>query len=77
MNEKISLEYLTINSVSLLKQKVTIIDNNEYPIGAKWNKQYCNSQKGRILLQKEVAEPFKTAVLSVWGDTPTIEDITQ
>lgn len=77
MNEKISLEFLNVNSVSILKQKVTTVDNIEYPLGERWNKQYCNSPKGRILLEQEVTEPYKTAILSVWGDNPTIKDITE
>ena len=77
MNEKTSLEFLTKNSVSLQKQSVTEINGKEDLIGEPWNKQYCNSVKGRIEVNKEVAEPFKTAILAVWGDTATIEDVTQ
>lgn len=77
MKEITNLVLLTKNSVSIEKQKITTINGVEYLIGDRWNKQYCNSPKGRLLLESEIEEPYKSAILSMWGNTPTIEDVTQ
>ena len=77
MNEKIYLDSLTINYVHLRKQNFTTIDGVEYPIGQTWRRAYVNSTAGRSQVQTEVPEPYKTAILAVWGDTPTVEEPAQ
>jgi len=72
MNEKIYLDSLTINYVHLRKQNFTTIDGVEYPIGNPWRRAYINSTDGRSQVQAEIAEPYKTAIFAVWGDSPTI-----
>jgi hypothetical protein len=72
MNEKIYLDSLTINYVHLRKQNFTTIDGVEYPIGNPWRRAYVNSADGRSQVQAEIAEPYKTAIFAVWGDSPTI-----
>ena len=77
MNEKIYLDSLTADSVHLRKQNFTTIDGVEYPIGNPWRRAYVNSADGRSQVQAEIAEPYKTAIFAVWGDVPTVEDVTQ
>lgn len=72
MNEKIYLDMLTQDSVSLRKQQYTTIDGIEYPIGSPWRRAYVNSTQGRAAVQTEVSEPYKTAIFAVWGTTPTV-----
>ena len=72
MNEKITLSILTSDSVSLKKQQFTTVDSVEYTIGEPWRRAYVNSIQGRIDMQNEVAEPYKTAIMTVWGSTPTV-----
>ena len=74
MNEKITLDMLTQDSVSLKKQNYAIVDGTEYPIGEPWRKAYVNSTNGRAEVEAEVSEPYKTAVFAVWGDTPTVSE---
>ena len=74
MNEKITVDMLTSDSVSIKKQNFSAVDGTEYPIGEPWRKAYVNSTKGRIELESEINEPYKTAILSVWGNTPTVND---
>lgn len=74
MEEKITLDMLTQDSVSIKKQKYTIIEKVEYLIGEPWRKAYINSIKGRQEIQTELEEKYVTAIFSVWGGTPTIED---
>lgn len=75
MIEKIMLDMLTKGSVSLKKQTYTIVNGAEYAIGESWRVAYINNTKGREQVQNEVAEPYKTAIFSIWGETPTIADI--
>lgn len=74
MEEKITLDMLTQDSVSVKKQNVTIINDKEYVLGEPWRKAYMNSIEGRAEVQKELQEKYVTAIFSVWGDTPTVEE---
>lgn len=71
-----TLDMLTQDGVSLKKQQYTTVDGVEYPIGKPWRRAYANSVNGRAQVEAEVAEPYKTAIFAVWGDTPTaIEEV--
>ena len=74
MKEKITLDMLTQDSVSLKKQQYTTVDGQEYPIGEPWRRAYINSVQGRAQVQAEVPEPYRSAIFAVWGDTPTVAD---
>jgi len=74
VEEKITLDMLTTDSVSIKKQNYTTVDGIEYPVGDPWRRAYINSSSGRTALQAEVANPYKTAIMAVWGDTPTVTD---
>ena len=74
MFEKITLDMLTAGSVSLKKQKYTVVDGKEYPIGEPWRRAYVNSIQGRVQVQAEVPEPYRSAIFAVWGDTPTVTE---
>jgi hypothetical protein len=74
MFEKITLDMLTAGSVSIKKQQYTTINGIEYPIGEPWRRAYVNSVQGRSQVQAEVPEPYKSAIMAVWGDVPTITE---
>jgi hypothetical protein len=74
MNEKITLDMLTVDSVSLKKQNYVSVDGAEYPIGLPWRKAYVNNMGGRAEVEAEVPEPYKTAIFAVWGDSPTVAE---
>jgi len=74
MNEKITLDMLTQDGVSLKKQQYATVDGKEYPIGEPWRRAYVNSIQGRAQVQMEVPEPYKSAIFAVWGDAPTVSD---
>lgn len=74
MNEKTYLDMLTQDSVSVKKQQFTTVEGVEYPIGQPWRRAYVNSTQGRAEVQAEVSEPYLTAIMAVWGDTPTVAD---
>jgi hypothetical protein len=74
MNEKITLDMLTADSVSLKKQRYETVDGAEYAIGEPWRRAYVNSALGRAEVEAEISDPYKTAIFAVWGDTPTVDD---
>ena len=75
MEEKITLDMLTQDSVSVKKQNITTINGVEYAIGEPWRRAYINSEAGRKELQSEVVEPYISAILAIWSNTPTVTDI--
>lgn len=74
MIEKITLDMLTQDSVSVKRQHYTTSDEQESAIGDPWRRAYVNSSYGRALVQEEVEEPYKSAIFEVWGDTPTVTE---
>lgn len=74
MIEKVTLDMLTQDSVSVKKQTYVVQDGKEYAIGEPWRRAYVNSTQGRIQLQSEVAEPYRSVVMLMWGDTPTVTE---
>ena len=43
-----------------------------YPIGDIFRRSYANSANGRKQVQEEIAEPYFSAVMAVWGEEPTV-----
>jgi len=77
MIEKITLDVLTQDSVSLKKQQYATVDGKEYPIGQPWRRAYINSVQGRAQVQAEVPEPYLSAIMAVWGNSPTVTEQTE
>jgi len=76
MVEKITLDMLTQDGVSLKKQQYTTVESTEYPIGEPWRRAYVNSTRGREQVNAEVSEPYKSVIMLMWGDTPTVTEQT-
>lgn len=74
ITENKTVDMLTEDSVSILTQKFIDIDGVTSQVGQNHRKAYVNSQSGRETLQNEQPEEVVNAVLSIWGDTPTIEE---
>lgn len=75
--EKITLDMLTENSVSVKTQKYVEVEGVEYPIGEPHRRAYVNSVRGRQAVQNEVPEPHRAAIFAVWGENPTVDDRVQ
>lgn len=74
MFDKITLDILSQDSVSLKKQQYATADGTEFPVGQPWRRAYVNSASGRAQAQTEVPEPYRTAIFVVWGDSPTVDE---
>lgn len=74
MIEKITLDMLTQDSVSVKRQKYIVQDGVQYPIGLPWRRAYINNISGRIQVQEEIPEPYKSVIFMMWGDKPTVSE---
>jgi len=74
IKEKITIDMLTTDSVSILKQKFINLDNQDVQIGPNIRNAYVNSTFGREKIQEALPEKFYDAVISVWGNIPTIDE---
>lgn len=72
MQELISLDELNKNSVSVATRKYIEEDGVKYFVGDIHRRAYVNSEDGREEINEELAEPYLSAVMTVWGDTPKI-----
>ena len=74
MIEKYFLEMLTPDNVSVKKETYIVQDGKEYVVGNPWRRAYINSIQGRNQVQSEVPEPYKSVIMLMWGEHPTILD---
>ena len=71
---KITLDMLTTDSVSVLKQQYITVDGADVKVGENVRNAYMNTQTERELLKSELPEEFYNAVIAVWGDTPIVAE---
>lgn len=71
---RISLDVLNEYSVTVKTQQYIDIEGEELNVGELHAKAYMNSERGREELAEEVSEPYLSAVLSVWGEEPTVDE---
>ena len=74
MFEKITIDMLTENSVSVKKQSYINVQGSVHPAGQPWRRAYVNSNKDRELILQELPQEQQNAIFAVWGDTPTVAD---
>lgn len=72
--ERYSLDMLTPDGVSIKKQQYVEVDGVEYPIGDPWRRAYTNTHSGRQQVMEEVPEPYRSAIMAVWGEEPTVAE---
>lgn len=75
LTTKITLDMLTQDSVSVLKQQFLTFNNVEMQVGGNIQNTYTNSISGRKLIKSILPNDYYNAVIAVWGDTPTVEEI--
>lgn len=77
IKEKITLDMLTSDSVSILKQKYITIDGTDIKVGENIRNAYMNTQADRDNLKDALPEDFYNAVISVWGSVPSVTEISE
>ena len=74
IKEKITLDMLTTDSVSVLKQQYISVDGTDIRVGENVRNSFTNTQSEREQLRAKLPEEFYNAVIAVWGDAPTIAE---
>lgn len=70
MEKIITLDRLNRKGVSVIFENI----NENGVVLRKIRSAYANSESGRQRMDKEVPEPYRTAIFAVWGDTPTVTE---
>jgi len=71
---KLIIDLLTPERVSVLTKQYLTQDGIEYEIGLPHRSSWQNTAQGRELIAAELAEPYLSAVMAVWGDAPTVTE---
>ena len=66
IKERITLDMLTKDSVSVLRQKFVVIDGTEMQVGGNVRNAYMNDESGREQLRKVLSDEYYNAVMTVW-----------
>ena len=72
IKQEISLDELDVYKVSVETKQFAEVDGVLYQIGTPHRRAYSNSSQDRVLISEELAEPYLSAVMAVWGDEPTV-----
>lgn len=70
MEERITVDMLTVDSVSVERQKVIEVEGELMNAGAPHRKAYSNNEFGRGELLAEVPEPYYGSIVAVWDTRP-------
>ena len=66
LKEKITLDMLTKDSVSVLRQKFVVIDGTEMQVGENVRNAFTNCEDDRKILKEQLSEEYYNAVMAVW-----------
>ena len=67
IKEIITLDMLTKEGVSVLRQRVIEIGGTEMQVGGNVRNAYMNCENDREILKAELSEDYYNAVMAVWG----------
>ena len=76
IKEKITLDMLTNDSVSVLRQQYITIDGADVKVGENVRNAFMNTQTERELLKVKLPDEFYNAVIAVWGNSPSVAEPT-
>lgn len=66
LKEKITLDMLTKNSVSVLRQQFLNFNGEEMQVGGNIRNAYMNDESGREQIRKVLSDEYFNAVMAVW-----------
>ena len=69
---KTTLDMLTEKSVRVKTQRYVEDGGVEYAVGDPHRCAYVNSERGREAIAAALQEPYLSAVMAIWGDTPNV-----
>lgn len=68
ITEKITLDMLTRDSVSVLRQKFISLNGTDVQVGENVRNAYMNCEEDRKILREQLSEEYYNAIIAVWGD---------
>lgn len=74
LKEKITLDMLTKDSVSVLRQQFLNFNGEEMQVGGNIRNAYMNDESGREQLKTVLSDEYYNAVMAVWGIDPTVDE---
>ncbi|WP_443716599.1 hypothetical protein [Ruminococcus sp.] len=66
LKEKITLDMLTKDSVSVLRQKFININDVEVQVGENVRNAYKNCDEDKSILKEQLSEEYYNAIMAVW-----------
>lgn len=70
-----TVDMLTKDSVSVLTQNFIEFEGKTQQVGGNHRRAYTNSISGRAEITESEPEDVIAAVMAMWGDMPTVEEI--
>ena len=67
ITEKITLDMLTKDSVSVLRQKFISLNGENVQVGENVRNAYMNCEEDRKILREQLSEEYYNAVIAVWN----------
>lgn len=74
LKEKITLDMLTKESVSVLRQQFLNYNGVDMQVGGNIRNAYMNDESGREQLKTVLSDEYYNAVMAVWGADPTVDE---
>ena len=74
LTTKITIDMLTSDSVSILKQKFLNFNGQEMQVDGNVRNAYMNSVSGREQIKAVLPSEYYNAVIAVWGTEPTVQN---
>lgn len=68
LKEKFTLDMLTKDSVSVLRQNFINLGGEDVQVGENVRNAYTNCESDREILRKQLSEEYFNAVIAVWGN---------
>ena len=66
VTEKITLDMLTKEGVSVLRQKFININGEDVQVGGNVRNAYTNCDEDKTILKEQLSEDYYNAVMAVW-----------
>ncbi len=66
LKEKITLDMLTKDSVSVLRQKFINLGGEDVQVGENVRNAFTNCEDDRKILKEQLSEEYYNAVMAVW-----------
>ena len=66
LKEKITLDMLTKDSVSVLRQKFVNLGGEDVQVGENGRNAYKNCDEDKSILKEQLSEEYYNAIMAVW-----------